>query len=201
MTLTNPATCQQNIAMNLPSVHATTLKQWLEKGEVSLIDVREPAEFQGEHIPQASNIPLTRIQDGISVKLPPGLRKVLQCKGGRRARIAASLLQENSPQEEFWYLDGGIDAWKDAGLPVISSSKTVLPLDQQVKILIGSLILLFIILGFKVSAGYFYGAGLIGVAMIVGGITGVCAVTMALARMPWNQRASTCEVTISSPNA
>ena len=44
--------------MPIKSIDAKTLKNWLEKGEATVIDVREPAEYTAENISGATLIPL-----------------------------------------------------------------------------------------------------------------------------------------------
>ena len=43
----------------LQEIDALTLKQWIDKGEVLVIDVREPAEYVAEHISGAKLMPLS----------------------------------------------------------------------------------------------------------------------------------------------
>ena len=80
----------------------------------TVIDVREPREFDRAHIPQARLVPLPRLLDD-SENLPQHRRVVLTCRGGRRSRRAAAVLRERG-HENVSVLDGGMLAWEHANL-------------------------------------------------------------------------------------
>ncbi|WP_019217019.1 rhodanese-like domain-containing protein [Legionella tunisiensis] len=46
--------------MPIQTVDPATLKDWLDRGEAILIDVREPEEHQKENIPGAISLPLEK---------------------------------------------------------------------------------------------------------------------------------------------
>ncbi|SES04930.1 ThiF family adenylyltransferase [Corynebacterium cystitidis] len=77
----------------------------------TIIDVREPAEFELFHIPGAINVPLSRILDGFTpdevvAKEPI----VVQCAGGVRSAQAVAALEQRGITG-LVSLRGGIDAW------------------------------------------------------------------------------------------
>ncbi len=76
---------------------------------VSLIDVREPAEYEAGHIPGARFVPLSHFLDNLD-KLDLSKTAVTYCKRGRRSKSAAALLKRQGA-EDVYYMDGGIDAW------------------------------------------------------------------------------------------
>jgi rhodanese-related sulfurtransferase len=89
---------------------------WLDRGEILLIDVREPHEYAFERIHGALLFPLSTF-DGQTI--PAGSRKlVLHCASGKRSMNAAHRLIA-AGHEHVTNLEGGIQAWKAAGLPVI----------------------------------------------------------------------------------
>lgn len=93
------------------------LKAQLDAGEVLLVDVREPSEFEAERIPGALLFPLSTFD---AARLPPdGERRVVfHCGSGKRSAAAAGQrLAAGAPSTA--HLAGGIGAWKAAGLPVI----------------------------------------------------------------------------------
>ncbi|WP_262562621.1 rhodanese-like domain-containing protein [Acaryochloris sp. CCMEE 5410] len=45
---------------NLKEIDALTLKQWMDRNEVLLIDVSKPQEFEKSHIPGAKLIPIDK---------------------------------------------------------------------------------------------------------------------------------------------
>jgi rhodanese-related sulfurtransferase len=83
-------------------------------------------------------------------------------------------------------VEGGTQAWDQAGLPVVRGKK-VISLERQVRIAAGLLVLLGAILGFVVHP-YFIGlAAFVGAGLTFAGITDTCGMGMLLAKMPWNQ--------------
>jgi SulP family sulfate permease len=81
-----------------------------------LVDVREPREYEGGHIPQARLLPLRLIaKQGRS--LPSDRQIVLVCRSGRRSRLATYILQDMG-YTHVCNLQGGMLAWEAAGYPV-----------------------------------------------------------------------------------
>jgi SulP family sulfate permease len=79
-----------------------------------VVDVREPREYEREHIPQARLIPLPVLLSG-AWDLPRTRSVVLVCRGGRRSTRAACLLY-NQGHENVAVLRGGLLAWEAANL-------------------------------------------------------------------------------------
>jgi len=87
----------------------------LARGEIVLIDVREPNEIAAERIPGALAMPLSSFDPA---KLPDGDAStfVFHCAGGKRsAMVVARCQAEGVPVSS--HLRGGLAAWKSAGLP------------------------------------------------------------------------------------
>jgi rhodanese-related sulfurtransferase len=100
----------------LREVDPQTLRDWLDRGEAILVDVREEDEHARERIAGAKLLPLSRL-DRSAVPHEPGKALVLQCNSGNRSAKAASGIA--LPEGTWLYhLRGGIQAWKGAGLPV-----------------------------------------------------------------------------------
>lgn len=167
-------------------IDAQTLKQWLDKQSVSLIDVREPGEFAGEHIPGATLVPLSQFEPR---KIPQSddLQLVLYCRSGQRSQIAAQKLRE-AGFESVYQLSWGIAAWKDAGYPTINHPNAPISLLRQVQILAGSLVVTGTLLGAMVSPWFLVLSGFVGVGLIFSGVTDTCMLGMLLAKLPYNQR-------------
>lgn len=89
----------------------------LERDEILLIDVREPAEFAAERIHGALNFPLSTFD---ARALPSGGRErvVMQCGSGKRSAIAVERCQAAGLEVDA-HLAGGITAWVQAGLPTV----------------------------------------------------------------------------------
>lgn len=86
----------------------------LERDDIVLIDVREPAEYAAERIHGALNFPLSTFDPKA---LPTGARErvVLQCGSGKRSATAIERCQAAGLDVDA-HLGGGIAAWIRAGL-------------------------------------------------------------------------------------
>lgn len=173
--------------MALHSVTAHTLKSWLDKGEAVLVDVREPAEHSAESIAGAVLMPLAAVT---ADALPPHLGKklVLHCRKGGRGGSACEKLLAEDPGLEIYNLEGGITAWQEAGLSVEKSGRVFLPLDRQVQLTIGLMLIFFSAAGYLLTPVLFLLTGLIGAGLTFAGLTGFCGLARVMAQMPWNQR-------------
>ncbi|MDA8249682.1 MAG: rhodanese-like domain-containing protein [Rhodospirillales bacterium] len=86
----------------------------LARGDVTLIDVREQAEYDAERIEGAVCMPLSRFDpSGLGVD-PAAL--VLHCLSGKRSAMAASHCKRLG-LAAVRHMRGGLVAWKAAGLP------------------------------------------------------------------------------------
>ena len=113
---------------------------------------------------------------------------IFHCQSGKRTQNAATKLSAIAAPAQVWLLEGGIDGWKAAGLPVTKDSSQPLPLMRQVQIAAGSLALLGVILGYAVSSAFFLLSGFVGAGLILAGVTGFCGMARLLDKMPWNRR-------------
>ncbi len=172
----------------LNSVLPQTLEEWLKKGEAIVVDVREPAEYDAEHIAGAVSIPQGSV---CCAKLPDakGKKLVLQCHMGGRSRAACEKIVGENAGQDVWNLEGGLTAWKQAGFPVETSAsgRKVLPLNQQVLVVVGACVLTSVILGMNGFPNFLYLAGFFGAGLIFAGLTGICPIMCVLAHMPWNK--------------
>lgn len=101
----------------------------LERGDATLIDIREQAEQQNGTIPgaiHASRGMLEFYADSSSPyyrqEFDPNRRIILHCASGGRSALAAETLQRMG-YTNVAHLDGGIKAWEAAGQPVQKSSE------------------------------------------------------------------------------
>jgi rhodanese-related sulfurtransferase/rubrerythrin len=81
-----------------------------EEGTYTLLDVRQPGEYEGEHIPGAKLVPLPALKDGIR-QLDSQKPVVVYCAVGGRSLAAAQLLS-GFGFPEVYNLQGGIKAWQ-----------------------------------------------------------------------------------------
>jgi rhodanese-related sulfurtransferase len=170
----------------IQDVEATTLKQWLERGEALLIDVREPQEYAAEHIPEAQLLPLSTF-DPVRVSQEAGKKVVLHCVMGMRSAQAGQKLLD-AGFTTVYNFRGGVQAWKEAGYAIAGGQRTPLSLQQQVQIVSGSLLLLGTLLGVIVSPWFLLLSGGVGAGLVYAGLSGTCGMATLLARLPYNQR-------------
>jgi rhodanese-related sulfurtransferase len=81
-----------------------------------VLDVRSPEEFKEGHVPGAVNVPYDQIATRLS-EVPKDKDVVLYCRSGRRAGIAAEVLQANG-YTRLSHLEGDMNAWVEKGRPV-----------------------------------------------------------------------------------
>ncbi len=86
-----------------------------EKGV--LIDVSEPEEFAASHANGARNIPFAALDGAKELPNNKTLPLVLMCRTGMRAGRAATRLRK-AGYEKAIAVNGGLGAWREAGLPV-----------------------------------------------------------------------------------
>ncbi|HKJ24579.1 MAG TPA: rhodanese-like domain-containing protein [Myxococcota bacterium] len=100
-----------------PSIAPEALQAQRAAGTAPVvIDVRTPEEFATGHIPGAVNIPFDQVVEHIGeLDAPHGV--ALYCMMGPRARKGESALL-GAGFTSVLHLEGGLAAWKAAGLPV-----------------------------------------------------------------------------------
>jgi rhodanese-related sulfurtransferase len=92
--------------------------QEINTGSPTLIDVREPAEFQAEHIAGAKNIPVRQLPKLIDTLPESKTAPILTyCKSGHRGAVALAVLRM-AGYDNVRNIYGGLDGWKAAGFPV-----------------------------------------------------------------------------------
>ena len=111
-------TLQKTTGGGVPSTEAVRLIN-REKGV--LIDIRDPAEFAAGHCVGARSIPLARLDGAKDLPSNKALPLVLVCATGSRAARAAGQLRKLG-YEQATVLNGGLAAWREAGLPVEKSA-------------------------------------------------------------------------------
>ena len=152
-----------------------------------LIDVRTPAEFREVHVPFARNVPLHELDPASFKDLQrhtPEAIVYLICRLGQRGAEACTKLRDAGVNAIN--VEGGTLAWDAAGLPVTRGRKTI-PLDGQVRIAIGLIVLASAALAAIVHPYWIALAAFMGAGLVFSGISGFCGLAQILARMPWNQ--------------
>jgi rhodanese-related sulfurtransferase len=80
-----------------------------------LVDVREADEYAQARVPGSTHLPLSQFADRVD-ELPADREVVLLCAAGMRSAMAADYLARRGLTATN--LEGGIQAWYQAGLPV-----------------------------------------------------------------------------------
>jgi hydroxyacylglutathione hydrolase len=93
--------------------------QQLERGKVTLIDVRNLSEWDEEHIPGAQHIMLGYLGER-AVEIQADRPVVVQCRIGIRSSIGVSILKAKG-FENVINLQGGIEGWQSADLPIVQA--------------------------------------------------------------------------------
>lgn len=100
------------------------VEQELQRGDAVLVDIRDAPELeQNGRIPGAVHVPRGMLEFRADTTSPyheatldPSKRVILHCASGGRSALAAQTLQEMG-YEHVAHLDGGFNAWKEAGKP------------------------------------------------------------------------------------
>jgi rhodanese-related sulfurtransferase len=153
-----------------------------------LIDVREADEHAREHIPGARHHALTKIDRANPVKQGDDVL-IFHCRSGARTGSNSLKLAGAAQGCEAFILDGGLNAWKKAGLPVTLDRNQPIDIIRQVQIVAGSMILIGVMLGVFVAPAFYALSAFVGAGLLFAGISGFCGMARLLGLMPWNRRA------------
>jgi rhodanese-related sulfurtransferase len=167
------------------SVTATDLGALLEgHGDVRVLDVRTPGEFESAHIAGAYNIPLGDLPAALDELREVAGRLVVVCQSGARAGRACDVLA-HAGVDGVDVLDGGMAAWQRAGLPV-RRTRARWELERQVRLVAGGLVAASIVASIGRPAARFV-AGAVGAGLVTAAITNTCAMGRLLSALPYNR--------------
>lgn len=103
------------VEIGLIELDPHTVAALLDAGEAVLVDVREEEEFAEERIAGSHLSPMSDFEVETWPSFP-GKTVIISCLGGvRSAAVARRLMAAGQPWAT--HLKGGLNAWKDAGLP------------------------------------------------------------------------------------
>ncbi|WP_159918156.1 rhodanese family protein [Pantoea sp. 18069] len=174
--------------MSLKAISPQTARELINQGAV-LIDIRAADEHARERIAQARHVPMERMKDGL-LSLDGASVVIFHCRSGNRTQFNAQALGACTACDAYM-LEGGLDAWKKAGLHVLADASRPLALHRQVQIVAGLLIVLGAVLGVAVSPWFHALSGFVGAGLVFAGASGFCGLARVLMRMPWNRKVST----------
>lgn len=157
-----------------------------EQPTLALLDVRTPVEYAEVHVKQARNEPLNQLEPAQYPKTQP---IYLICRNDTRSKIAADQF-EAADFKDIVLVQGGTQAWIEAGLPVERGPVKVISLERQVRIAAGSLVVVGVVLGWFVHRAFFGLSAFVGAGLVFAGVTDTCGMGLLLAKAPWNSRKS-----------
>lgn len=150
-----------------------------------LVDIREPDEFARVHVEGAVSQPLSQWEQA-HLSIDPAADVVFTCRSGMRTQGACDRLA-GRVHGDAYVLEGGLNAWINAGLPVHEDRKAPLEIMRQVQIAAGLLVLTGVLLGTFVAAPWYGLAAFVGAGLTFAGATGFCGMARLLMLMPWNR--------------
>ncbi|WP_211350217.1 MBL fold metallo-hydrolase [Thermopolyspora flexuosa] len=102
----------------LPQITVEELYGRFDRGEADLLDVRQPAEWSGGHVPGAVHVTGAELAERMD-EVPGSRPLAVICSSGYRSSVAASLLAHRG-RTGVHNVTGGMAAWTAAGLPVVT---------------------------------------------------------------------------------
>lgn len=171
----------------MQAISPEELDELLRVGKAIPFDIRNSEEFNERHIPGAVMVPESGIDESLCMTAQ-GKEAIFYCTSGLRTELAASRIDETGI-EAAKYLDGGINAWSNHGLPTVgdSKSKPQFSLQRQVQLTVGVVLLLLAFLTWADAIWASYAVAAVGLGLGMAGLTGTCAMARVLAVMPWNR--------------
>ncbi len=171
--------------MALKTVDPETLYYWLKEGKVRLIDIREASEFIKERIPGACLHPYTSLALG-EFREDERRIGVFYCRSGHRTTLLAKRLLA-SGFDEVYHLEGGILAWKKAGLPLLVNQRPIPDLTRQVFLLAGLLLFVALFLAWQGLTQFLILGIIVALSLFLAGLTDPCLLKAPLFLLPWNR--------------
>ncbi|MDH6612675.1 rhodanese-related sulfurtransferase [Streptomyces sp. SAI-208] len=159
--------------------------------ELTVIDVRTPAEYASGHLPGALNIPLDHLRRAL-----PEIRHAAErgdvlvvCASGARSENACKLLAEQGVTTAT--LAGGTGAWAAQGhdlhTPAACATRSGWSMERQVRFTAGGLVLLGMVLGLLVHPLLLLiSAGVAG-GLVFSALTNTCGMAVVLGKLPHNR--------------
>jgi len=152
-----------------------------------LVDIREPDEFRRRHVPGALSRPLSAFETA-HLAIAPAREVVFTCRSGMRTAAACERLAK-AVDGTALVLEGGVDAWAAAGLPLAEDRKQPIEIQRQVMIAAGSLVMAGVALGIVAHPAFLGLSAFVGAGLTLAGVTGFCGMAKLLALAPWNRAA------------
>jgi rhodanese-related sulfurtransferase len=105
----------------IEQVGRKTLLARAKRGEVVVIDVRPPDEYEAGHLPFALSVPLNELESKLK-RLPKNKRIVAHCRGPYCLMAVEAVKLLNRKGFDAQRLDLGVNEWSSAGFPVVKTN-------------------------------------------------------------------------------
>jgi len=93
--------------------------QLMNQGKCTVLDVRDPDEYEAGHIKGAKNIPLAELSKRLTeLEKQKNQTVIAVCKSGTRSATATAMLTR-AAFSQVVSLEGGMVAWQEQGLPTL----------------------------------------------------------------------------------
>jgi rhodanese-related sulfurtransferase len=110
-----------NRSAGVPNISPTEAVLLMNRSKALVLDVRDEAEFLAGHIQGAKHLPVAEIANRLKEIDKYRDKPVLvHCQKGMRAKAACSILQAQK-FSQLQNLEGGLDSWIEAKLPIVKS--------------------------------------------------------------------------------
>lgn len=106
----------RNIVKDITAQELEQYRTKRREEDYVLVDVRQPQEYEREHIPGATLIPLGQLEQRMG-ELDPHKEHVFYCHSGQRSHMASAMALASGRLERVRNLAGGMMGWSGASVP------------------------------------------------------------------------------------
>jgi len=156
--------------------------------EFTVVDVRAPGEYASGHVPGALNVPLDRLPEALPALKAASARGplLMVCASGVRSTRACDIL--SAAGVDAVTLAGGTSAWERDGHSVErpDGSRTTWPMERQVRLAAGSLVVAGLLAGRRFPAARWISAG-VGSGLVFSAVSNTCGMAAVLSKLPYNR--------------
>jgi rhodanese-related sulfurtransferase len=171
--------------MTLCTITPLEASRLVEQGAV-LVDIREADEHARRRIPGARHVALSQLE-GVDLAAE-GETVILHCRSGARTMSHSARLAAKAGNGcQAFILEGGLEAWRRAGLPLLVDRARPIEMQRQVQIGAGALVALGTMTGLTISPWLLGVPLFVGCGLMFAGVTGLCGMARLLAYAPWNR--------------
>lgn len=157
------------------------------KQPVTIIDVREAAEFQEVHLRGSRNMPLSQLESQLT-ELNPASPIILLCQSGSRANRAAQLFNKANFKQVQIFSEGISQLQTSANEHLVYPAKQKLwSVDRQFRFALGLLIALGLAGKWLVNDWFLIIPAIICVGLIFTALIDQCYFRAFIAWLPWNR--------------